>query len=399
MNKKDSFILEATIYPKNASNEKLIWSSSSEDVVVPETNDIYPNQIGFWCKACGTATITCIAADGGGATATCLITVVDGEKHWIKAKTVEGIEMVYYVEDATNGTCMVEGGGFNRNAQGTVTIPEIVEGEHIWESELGIERLRVVGLCNEAFAECHELTSINLPASIRTIGKNAFGWTGITSITIPDGVTELDDGVCYKCEKLVSANLPDGITKVGDMTFDGCHNLISVVIPNSVTAIGRQAFHDCHSLASISIPDGVTTIGYSAFERCVSLSSVIIPGSVTSIEDKAFDECYNLTQIQSDIVSPMPITNNTFTFIKPKETGHYELFSPTLYVPVGSKAVYQETEGWKRFVIVEGTIDASAIEDIQTDKTCDTVYSLSAQRLTSSRKGINIVGGKKIIVK
>jgi len=62
-----------------------------------------------------------------------------------------------------------------------------------------------------------------------------------------------------------------------------CNSLTSVTIPNSVTNIGNQAFMSCTNLSSVTIPNGVTSIGQSAFEDCKSLTSVNIPNSVASI--------------------------------------------------------------------------------------------------------------------
>ena len=71
----------------------------------------------------------------------------------------------------------------------------------------------------------------------------------------------------------------------------------------------------------------------------------------------------------------------------------------TLYVPIGTKAKYESTIGWKYFRnIVE--FNPLGIENVSnTDETTDIVYDLSGRRLDKPRKGINIIGGKKVIVK
>ena len=50
--------------------------------------------------------------------------------------------------------------------------------------------------------------------------------------------------------------------------------LTSIDIPNSVTEIGDGAFQDCYSLATIDIPNSVTKIGNSAFYGCTAVTSV-----------------------------------------------------------------------------------------------------------------------------
>ena len=61
-----------------------------------------------------------------------------------------------------------------------------------------------------------------------------------------------------------------------------------VTIPDGVTKIEDEAFWECTGLTSIKIPNSVTTIGSSAFVCCIGLTSVTIPDSVTSIGDCAF---------------------------------------------------------------------------------------------------------------
>ncbi|MEY8318421.1 leucine-rich repeat domain-containing protein [Oscillospiraceae bacterium 50-58] len=52
---------------------------------------------------------------------------------------------------------------------------------------------------------------------------------------------------------------------MGDSAFYLCESLTSLTIPDSVTEIGEDAFSDCKSLTGIAIPKSVTKIAYSAF--------------------------------------------------------------------------------------------------------------------------------------
>ena len=149
-----------------------------------------------------------------------------------------------------------------------------------------------------AFIYCYELTNITIPNSVTTIGGGAFaGCTSLTSIAIPEGVTTIESNLFRGCTSLTNVIIPNGVTAIGDASFDGCESLASISIPSTVTAIGKSAFGGCESLKSIIIPDSVTTLGVGVFQCCSELKSVIIPESVTTIGEKAFFDCTSLTDI------------------------------------------------------------------------------------------------------
>ena len=87
------------------------------------------------------------------------------------------------------------------------------------------------------------------------------------------------------------------MTSIGTGAFDYCTNLTSIDIPNSVSNIERSTFLKCTSLTSIDIPDSVSNIGQYAFAGCENLTSITIPKSVTSIDTAAFGSCSNLNTV------------------------------------------------------------------------------------------------------
>ncbi|MBE6206922.1 MAG: leucine-rich repeat domain-containing protein [Rikenellaceae bacterium] len=184
------------------------------------------------------------------------------------------------------------------------------------------------------YAYCTLLTSITIPDSVTEIGFGAFenctslkdiyvnitdlaaystknkmheiirrnirllvNGVEITELVIPNSVTEIGTSAFRDCTSLTSITIPDSVTSIGDSAFNGCTSLTCITIPDSVTEIGTSAFRDCTSLTSITIPDSVTSIGKGAFYGCTSLTSITIPDSVTSIGDFAFNGCTSLTSI------------------------------------------------------------------------------------------------------
>ena len=126
-----------------------------------------------------------------------------------------------------------------------------------------------------AFDDCSGLTSLTLPAGITEIGRYAFdGCSGLTSLTLPAGITEIGGCAFLGCTGLTSLTLPASITKIDDYTFYGCTGLTSLTLPAGITEIGRYAFDDCSGLTSLTLPAGITKISYDAFQGCSGLKEV-----------------------------------------------------------------------------------------------------------------------------
>lgn len=213
---------------------------------------------------------------------------------------------------------------------------------------------RVTSIGEYAFEGRSDITYMSIPSSVSSIGGYAFIDCG-SNIKI--NIESLEDwcniefGDKHSCP-LSSAKalllddvevknlvIPSSVSSISGFAFFQCRSITSLTIPGSVEAIGSSAFEDCTGLTSVSFENGLSEIGGSSFEGCTGITSIIFPSSVTSIALNAFLECTSLETIISEIKTPFPINENTFSTFS----------TAILTVPNGTKTLYQSTEGWNKF--------------------------------------------------
>ena len=102
----------------------------------------------------------------------------------------------------------------------------------------------------------------------------------VDAAIIPSKVTIICEGAFHNCTNLTSVIIPNGVASICKSAFSFCPNLTSVTLPNSIERIEKNSFMLCSSLKSVTIQDSPTGIGNYAFRNCYSLSSFIIPKSV-----------------------------------------------------------------------------------------------------------------------
>ena len=120
---------------------------------------------------------------------------------------------------------------------------------------------------------------------VTTIGHAAFFNSAVTSVTIPDSVTSIDDNAFGFCSQLTNISIPNSVTYIGFSAFNSCTSLKSITLPSSLSTIQSYAFCNCGNLETIRIPVSVTSIGNNAFADCPSLMTVTYPGSKTQWDD------------------------------------------------------------------------------------------------------------------
>ena len=165
---------------------------------------------------------------------------------------------------------------------------------------------------NSAFEQCASLISIDIPANVETIGTAVFwGCSSLTTVTFEKGsqLKTIGGGSSYYgafsyCTALTSIEIPASVETIGASAFSDCSSLATVTFENGsqLKTIGggsysSGAFSDCTALTSIEIPASVETIEAAAFKDCSSLTSIEIPASVETIKASAFKGCSSLATV------------------------------------------------------------------------------------------------------
>lgn len=131
-------------------------------------------------------------------------------------------------------------------------------------------------------------------ASIPTAREGCFAIEGHTLTFLPD---KWDGSPILRVPEYVDDAL---VTAIGPGCFKDCTGLTTIILPDSVTEIQAMAFSGCTELRGLYLPEGMESIGPNAFEGCVSLEAVCIPSTVDSIAAGCFDDCASLLYIFYD---------------------------------------------------------------------------------------------------
>ena len=127
--------------------------------------------------------------------------------------------------------------------------------------------------------------SIEIPASVTTIGGAAFAWSQITSVTFADGslLESIGDTAFYSAP-IVSISLPPGLTSLGAQAFYSCGSLCgSVTIPKGIRSIGNSTFTDCIKLQEVVFEEGCTAIGSDVFANCTAITNIVLPRTLKTL--------------------------------------------------------------------------------------------------------------------
>lgn len=140
----------------------------------------------------------------------------------------------------------------------------------------------LVSIGEYAFCDCKNLAQIQLPLKLTTVGSGAFcDCKNLAQIQLPSKLTTVGDGAFKGCAALKKIDIPASVTKIDEDAFKET-GLTAVTLHEGLKEIGGRAFCDCTGLKKIRIPKTVSRIRDFAFGiYFVNSKEKVIPGGFT----------------------------------------------------------------------------------------------------------------------
>ncbi len=221
------------------------------------------------------------------------------------------------------------------------------------------------------FQDLSNLTSFTFGEQVRVIPESlCIGMTGLTSVTIPEGVTSLGLGGTFQhCTNLKSVQWNAIRCTVlenenGDGSFyppfHNLDNIKSFTFGEEVEVISASVCFGLSGLTSITIPETVTAIERIAFRQCTGLTTVRIPSGVTRMGVRVFADCTGLTSITCEALVPPTLGETAFLNVNR---------AIPLYVHCPSAKAYKAAEQWNEFQIGCESLTATIAQDCSLNGT------------------------------
>lgn len=295
-----------------------------------------------------------------------------------------------------------------------------------------------------------QVESFSIPEKVEKIGELAFECNQLNEVIFYDKLLTIDDYAFFLCEKLAKADVPNSVEFVGESAFSRCYNLKEahipekltaippglfeygyqlekVNIPSTVTSIGNSAFRYCWKMNDLSLPEGLVEIGDEAFNGW-KMTSLVIPNSVTTIGKQAFDGCTELKSLvlgnsvseigqnafycnrelkEIDILSEDYNYVSTYGFkscnaveyVNLPDTDWAKKVLINLDCDCKKRYWSYETDGNGKVVKLLEIVTAIDAPNVTMDTKYKTIYDLKGNRLNHVTIGVNIVNGKKVLLK
>lgn len=205
---------------------------------------------------------------------------------------------------------------------GEVTITDYIgTREHVLiPSEIG--GFPVTALADKAFYEKH-VTTVVVPDSVTEIGDLCFsGDNYLLSLTLPDGLAELPPIALESCYSLMDFELPKGLKTIGAGALQAIFYLTHLTIPAGVTDIEQMNFLMMHGLEEVSVAEGSTSFTYDAEN-----------GLLMTADKARLLHCFFHLAPQKEIILPEGMkTIDPFAF-------HYDVTVEKIVLPEGAETI------------------------------------------------------------
>ena len=220
-----------------------------------------------------------------------------------------------------------------------------------------------------AFQWATDLEEVTIPNTVKIIGEAAFNkCPKLRSITIPNSVVTIEEWGIAHNESLRELHLGSGAVNLDNSAIVGNTALEVITVDENnpvydsrnncngiITTVNNSMVHDRHILFTACsrtvLPREVTWIARGAYQH-QGITMVILPEQITNLEYTCFEGCEYLTEIYNFSSEPQGCMGTTF------EDYHYE--NCTLYVPRGTKEIYEQVPVWGSFRHIE-EFDATTI--------------------------------------
>ncbi len=176
------------------------------------------------------------------------------------------------------------------------------------------ESLRSIG--ESAFSQCVALKNIDLPSVMDAtgIGIEAFAYSGLTEIVIPDGIVRILERAFRYCTELESITFGKDVETIMNGVFNNCTSLTELTFTYNLTWVYEDAFSNCTSLKTLDTNRAIQ-LKSSAFENCTALETLTLNSDMRRIGNHAFGGCTSLRMVElcmRQTVGTEQISSNAF---------------------------------------------------------------------------------------
>ena len=154
--------------------------------------------------------------------------------------------------------------------------------------------------------ESTDLKEITIPSTVESVGSYAFSKTKIETVVVESGVKEINDYAFNNCSNLKTVTIGDNVQKMGTYVFSDDTALTDVTIGDGTEEIGERAFEGDRALLNVTIGEGLKELQYRIFANCTFLKKIDLPDSLTFISNGAFSD----SALMENGLSPLKYADN-----------------------------------------------------------------------------------------